>query len=252
MEQAMALAGETGEPTPQLRVKRKGSGLRRLGWAKRPEAEEMAQSLYPAFIGKDDVVVEVGADVGGGTLLLSRIAKQVYAFEPNPYSFSSLEAAAKKEGNVQVFNLGAGSKDETVRMKLPQLAEMPRGSRSAPVHLVRVDSVGYSLAPTCLVVDCGGSELESLKGSEGLFRSRYIWTVLMETHQLPNGTNTATETPLWLIDHGLKARTRQASDGSIWVIATTNKRTVYRVETQGENTKGSAGEVPVARAQTLE
>ena len=203
-----------------------------------PEAEVTAQKLFPSFVGKDDVVVEVGADIGGGTLVLSRLSKQVYAFEPNPYAFSKLQHATRRKRNVQILNLGAGATEETIRLKLPQLANMPRGSRTAPVRLVKLDDMKFGLAPSCLVIDCGGSELDVLKGAEGYFKSQAIWTVLVKTYQFGE-TDTMSKSTMWLLDHGLKTHTRGAADGSIWIVARASKRIVRR-----ENSSAEAVHVP--------
>ena len=212
--------------------------------SKPPQAKEMARVLFPAFIGKDDVVIEVGADVGGSTYVLSKLSKQVYAFEPNPFSFTHLERSMRKARNVQVFKLGAGAAEETVNFKLPQLAKMPRGSRSMPVNLIRLDAFKFNLVPTCLVMDCGGAELKVLKGAEGLFKSQAIWTAILETHQLTDSINTATETTLWLLDHGLKTQTREARDGSLWVTAVSSKRTVWRGDIHFDGNNSNGPDVP--------
>ena len=49
-----------------------------------PPPETEGLTLYPRFVLPSDVVIEVGARIGGGTLLLSNLAKHVYSFEPNP------------------------------------------------------------------------------------------------------------------------------------------------------------------------
>ena len=62
-----------------------------------PPPEEEGLTLYPRFVIPSDVVIEVGARIGGGTLLLSSLAKHIYSFEPNPHSFRFLKAFTKKK-----------------------------------------------------------------------------------------------------------------------------------------------------------
>lgn len=44
------------------------------------KAEPLCYRIYPEFVSEDDVVVEIGALYGGGTLLLSKLAKRVLLF----------------------------------------------------------------------------------------------------------------------------------------------------------------------------
>ena len=65
-----------------------------------------------------DVVIEVGTNIGGGTLLLSSLAKHVYSFEPNPHSFRFLEAFTKKNRNVTLFQYGCGAENMETTLNL--------------------------------------------------------------------------------------------------------------------------------------
>jgi len=179
----------------------------------------VAHDLFREFVTPDDVVVEIGAGDGKDPLTLSKLSRQVYVFEPNPYAFSRVKHMVRRKRNVQLFNLGAGAKEETVKLRLPELANQPYGSRSAPAQLTRLDRVEFGLPPTCLVLDCGGSELEALKGAEALISSGTLRTILLKTHQLTDERDTGREAILWLLDHGFRTESKKALGGSLWVIA---------------------------------
>jgi len=74
-----------------------------------PLAEEPAHTIYPRLIGSSDTVVEVGAYIGGGTYLLSLIAKEVHIFEPNPFSFYLAHFFLKHQNRKSVFLYSLGS-----------------------------------------------------------------------------------------------------------------------------------------------
>ncbi len=184
--------------------------------------------MFPRFIGKTDVVVEVGANRGGSTLFLSEIARFVYAFEPNPSVFEHLKTHIAGRPNVEVYNLGAGAKSETARFNVPPPGADTFGSRYAieggsyvseiEVRIVRLDDLNFLLDPTCLVFDCEGSEVAALDGAEQLLGARGVRTVIAEMHFLADGSNTVGPTMDRLMRHDLRIESVTAPDGSPWVV----------------------------------
>src|SRR5487761_24902 len=67
-------------------------------------------NLIQDQIKNDDVVIEVGAYLGGATIELAKISKQVYAFEPNKLNFRVLQRTVRKFPNVKLFHLAVGEK----------------------------------------------------------------------------------------------------------------------------------------------
>jgi FkbM family methyltransferase len=171
----------------------------------------------------DDVVVGVGFKEAEEASDLSKLSQQVYAFEQNPFALDRVKHAVRGRRNVQLFSQGAGTKEETVRLSPPELADRPHDERSAPVQIVRLDKVQFGLSPTCLVLNCGGSELEVLMGAKGLFSSGNLRTVLLKTHQMADGRDTGPEATLWLLDQRFRTEPKKASDGSLWIIARSSR-----------------------------
>jgi FkbM family methyltransferase len=70
--------------------------------------EEHQHELIDKYVKKDSVVVEVGAHVGTATVKLSKVAKQVHAFEPFKASFNLLNQNLKINDckNVKVYSEG--------------------------------------------------------------------------------------------------------------------------------------------------
>ncbi len=194
-------------------------------------AEEIAYTLFPRHITHDDVVIEVGANIGGATALLSDLARHVHAFEPNPQVFIRLRENLSGRRNVTLHNLGAGVSSENMNFYMPNPRDTTFGSKhkvaggeyvgEAVVSVARLDEVAFAEPPSVIVLDCEGSEVEALKGAEGLFRRGSIRVVIVETHTLTDGRSTDTETVEVLSSYGFAVESRTiAPDGSPWIVAT--------------------------------
>jgi FkbM family methyltransferase len=61
--------------------------------------------LVEKLLKKDDVVLDIGANIGYYTLIFARLAKEVFAVEPDPYTFKLLKknVASNNYKNVELF-----------------------------------------------------------------------------------------------------------------------------------------------------
>ena len=192
-----------------------------------PKGEERAVEFYRRYIRKDDVVIEVGANVGGATLLLSDLASYVYALEPVPSTFRYLRAFTAKKKNVKIYNLGASHERAKIRMHIAKNPEVnsrfriknQRYERTVPATLVRLDSIHYAPKPTCIVMDCEGSEVDALKGASGLFDSESIRCILVETHLFSDGSSTLENVIALVRGHKLEFEIEEDSNRMLWVLA---------------------------------
>jgi FkbM family methyltransferase len=69
---------------------------------------------------KFDQCIDVGANVGSYSVLLSRNCNRVYAFEPTPSSFQALQTLNIK--NVILYNLALGSESGETEIVLPKIS----------------------------------------------------------------------------------------------------------------------------------
>lgn len=83
--------------------------------AKTPE-EKARKQLFSIKLGKDDIAIDCGANVGGITEHLSKSGATVYCFEPNPYAFEVLQERFAMKENVHCIQKGVG--DQKSMMKL--------------------------------------------------------------------------------------------------------------------------------------
>ena len=125
------------------------------------------------YIEKGDVVVEIGANIGEFTIAAANIAKQIYAFEPDPNCLDCLEKNVQKFSNVEIVRMGAS--EENGKKVFFLSSEDADSSFIKPktysdrleIEAIRLDTwmdktgVDYI---DFLKVEAEGAELEVLKG----------------------------------------------------------------------------------------
>jgi len=179
-----------------------------------PLAEEPAYTLYPRLIGSSDTVVEVGAHTGGGTYLLSLIAKEVHAFEPNPYSFYLAHSFLKRQNrkNVFLYNHGLSDRSGHAKLFVKGIREDIRGTLKwnmigmspKTAFTVKVEPLdSLYLRPSVIVMDVEGSELEVLQGASETLKS--VSKLVVETHQTLRG-HTQPQVIDFLTEHGFSLK----------------------------------------------
>jgi FkbM family methyltransferase len=74
------------------------------------EFEPHMVKLFRSLVGADDVVLDIGANIGCMSILFGDMARQVFSFEPSPSTFVFLDRNIRAAGcrNVTPVNLGLG------------------------------------------------------------------------------------------------------------------------------------------------
>lgn len=149
--------------------------------------------LFRALVGPDDVVADIGANIGLTAILFSSLAKQTYAFEPSPSTFRLLSEnlAKNRITNVETINLGLGSKEETLTITFAKnnrsggyVSDKIRPEAGHVTEEICIDTLDYYFAsrepmPTFLKIDVEGFEQNVVRGGAALMqRARPI--VVME------------------------------------------------------------------------
>jgi len=65
--------------------------------------------IIKRLVTKDDIVLDIGANVGFMTIQLAQLAKHVYAFEPSPYNFKQLETNTQHLDNVTTYEMAVSN-----------------------------------------------------------------------------------------------------------------------------------------------
>jgi len=148
-----------------------------LPYIRKPIAKPELKKAIERYIDSDDVVIEVGANVGGATRLLSSRAKYVYSFESSPNSFSILKKNTKNLINIKLFNLAVGEKEGTINLQVPnndktagalgfyKFDSQPYNGETLNVSTIRLDKICFESKPNVLISDCEGYEVEVLHGA---------------------------------------------------------------------------------------
>jgi FkbM family methyltransferase len=162
-----------------------------------PPPKDFAPDLCAAYVDRSDVVAEVGAYTGGGTILLAKLAQYVYSFEPIKQNFNELRWNTSGYRNIKLFNLGLSDKNGVAELYKPEKKRYASSSKRVEgydypgterIRLTRLDDMRLDKKIISLVVDCEGGELEVLKGAQKTVPT--LRSMLIETHTLEGGENT--------------------------------------------------------------
>lgn len=149
--------------------------------------------LFRALTDPEDVVADIGANIGLTAILFSSLAKKTYAFEPSPSTFRILSGNLTKNSirNVEPINLGLGNKEETLTITFAQnnrsggyVSDKIRpesGHVTEEIQIVTLDNFFSSRhpAPSFLKIDVEGYEQNVVQGG-GAFLQRAQPVVVME------------------------------------------------------------------------
>lgn len=132
--------------------------------------EEMASRLAP-----DDLVVDVGANVGNHTIFLAAVAKcRVVAFEPHAVLAAAIAESARQNGltqRVQVHRMGAGAVATSATLdedNPTNLGAQKLSLGAGDVEVVPLDQLAWPAKVRAIKIDVEGMELDVLRGAEQL------------------------------------------------------------------------------------
>lgn len=158
-------------------------------WRGEPEVR-----LLPSLIDRRRNAVDVGANKGTYSYFMARLARQVYAFEPNPKMFAVLRRTAGR--NVTALPLALSDRSGTATLRVPYGRNSNQGSSLAAAkpmaHFIpleiesrRLDEVGLGDIGF-IKIDVEGHEREVLEGAlQTIARDRP--TLLVEIEEAHTG-----------------------------------------------------------------
>lgn len=152
--------------------------------------EPIATGRIMRILQPDDIVLEIGANIGYYALIEARICRKVYAAEPHPKNFERLRKNIALNGktNVEMFNIALGAVDATIHLACSPLSNW-HTCRNATAQVAdvievpgrRIDSfVADKEPPTFIKMDVEGYELEVLRGATETLRN--IRAMFLELH----------------------------------------------------------------------
>ncbi|MCK7594461.1 FkbM family methyltransferase [Pseudomarimonas salicorniae] len=160
------------------------------------EFEPHMVQLFRALLGNDEVVCDIGANLGLTALFFSSVAKQTYAFEPSPTTFKFLSQNLSRNGigNVEALNIGLGECEAETSITFATnnrsgayVSEKVRPSQGHTTECIKIrtlDSVcgERNLRPTFLKLDVEGFEQSVLRGARRVLSDCQPTVVLEMNH----------------------------------------------------------------------
>jgi len=136
--------------------------------------------LFKALITKNDVVADVGANIGLTSLLFSSLASMVFAFEPSPSTYNILITNLARAGvtNVEAVNIGLGDNTETKTITFSKnnrsgayVSDKICPKRGHVTEEIKIDTLdnyfsAQKFRPTFLKIDVEGFEQNVIKGAK--------------------------------------------------------------------------------------
>jgi len=152
--------------------------LRTLSQISRGTFEPFEVELFKQAVRPGMTVVDVGANIGYYTLLAARLAGPsgtVYAFEPDPRTFTTLDANVRGNGLSNVFLIAKAASDRSDIRELHMsrtaqysglysYAEMDSVVATTPVETVAIDDVLQDDTVDVIKMDVEGEEAAALRG----------------------------------------------------------------------------------------
>lgn len=180
------------------------------------------------------LALDIGANVGGWTVVLSRLCAEVHAFEPNPQALPILRGFTTTRQNVRLFDAAVGDSVGDIDLHLYESSAWASAYREGEldawragepaetitVPRVSLDALGYEERPVeFMKIDVEGAERDVLIGAAGtVIRQRPA--LLVEIHTAANRE--------WTLDflgmHGYQPELIPhphdgVPDGHCWVVA---------------------------------
>jgi FkbM family methyltransferase len=164
------------------------SSIRKRRWEHKTTAQyaagllaghEPEAAFLPMLCDRARVSIDVGANLGGYTLLLRKLSARVIAYEPNPDLAARLNRVFRWSRSVEVRRCALSDKSGSAMLRVPsdhgrstiEAANNIGGREASPVSVETrqldeepVGDVGF------IKIDVEGHELAVLRGSEGILR----------------------------------------------------------------------------------
>jgi FkbM family methyltransferase len=149
--------------------------------------------LFQSLITSDDVVLDIGANIGLTAILFSTLAHKVVAFEPSPSTYKILcdNLARAGAGNVEAINLGLGKRAESLTITFAKnnrsggyvsdKIKPEAGHHTEQIQIDTLDnySIGRSTQASFLKIDVEGFEQNVIEGGREFIHNNNP-TVIME------------------------------------------------------------------------
>lgn len=155
-----------------------------LGWY-----EDHVTALFERLMESVGTVVDVGANIGWYTLLAAKHGKRVFAFEPDPVSYSHLQRSisANHYSNVVSRDICLSNRDGQARLYLTDSKNkglhsivMRVGSKSLEVPCEKLDTIFPTETIDLLKIDAEYAEAVILDGARRMLTEGRVRNIILE------------------------------------------------------------------------
>lgn len=147
--------------------------------------EKFEKKVFVGCLKPGMTVADIGANIGFYTLLAAQTANRVVAFEPDPenYRFLSRNITSNGCSNVQIFNLGIGSKkEEKVFFANPnnfgdrRMYKFPESVQRPNIQTISLDEFvkNENMTLDLIKIDIQGAEIEALRGMQTILSQDHL------------------------------------------------------------------------------
>lgn len=148
------------------------------------EFSEQEVDIFRDILTQDDMVIEVGANMGAHTLALASLCKVVVAFEPQRLMFQTLAGnlALNSVDNVLAIPHAVGDKDDSILIPTLDPTQVNNFGglsvkgldKGEPVQQVTIDGFGFTRVDL-IKLDCEGMEADVLQGARETIKCCQPW-----------------------------------------------------------------------------
>ena len=168
--------------------------IRERAWRERRKGEKEIK-LIPQLLSNCNRAIDIGANVGVWSYWLSKYAKQVESFEPNPKVFNALKNIKIK--NVNSYNIALSNKTGSVDLLIPKGSKgfsnqgaslssikVQGEHKSISIEAKRLDEYNF-LDVDFIKIDVEGHEHEVIKGARETIK-KFKPTMVIEMEEKHN------------------------------------------------------------------
>ena len=168
--------------------------IRERAWRERRKGEKEIK-LIPQLLSNCNRAIDIGANVGVWSYWLSKYAKQVESFEPNPKIFSALKNIKIK--NVNSYNIALSNKTGSVDLLIPKGSKgfsnqgaslssikVQGEHKSITIEAKRLDEYNF-LDVDFIKIDVEGHEHEVIEGARETIK-KFKPTMVIEMEEKHN------------------------------------------------------------------
>jgi len=156
------------------------------------EREDYNFEVLEKYSGKDKTFLDIGAHVGGFSMIASKLFGSVYSFEPQPFNFEGLSENIKLNNLANVIAINKGVGNEITEKEISargggskiysgNIPKIPKVTYDK-ISLTTIDSMKFKLPVSVIKIDTEGYEEQVLEGAKQTI-AKFRPVIIIETHE---------------------------------------------------------------------